>query len=148
VIEVRPVTREDASAWLAMRCALWPDSSHDHADEVDRFFAGAVHEPLAVLIALDGSGAAVGFAELSIRNIVDGCSTDRVGYLEGWYVAPQVRRQGVGRALVEAAEAWARTLGCTEFGSDTEIDNAVSAAAHHALGFTETDRIRTFRKAI
>jgi aminoglycoside 6'-N-acetyltransferase I len=147
MIDVRAAERADAVDWLRMRCALWPDSEHDHADEVDRFFAGWLHEPLAVLLAFDGLRP-VGFAELSIRNVVDGCLTDRVAYLEGWYVAPDVRRRGVGRALVAAAETWARAQGCTEFGSDTEIDNLVSAKAHEALGFTETGRVRTFRKPL
>jgi aminoglycoside 6'-N-acetyltransferase I len=148
MILVRPAERTDAGAWLQMRCALWPDSRHDHADEVDRFFAGALHEPLAVLLAFDESGRALGFAELSIRNIVDGCLSDRVAYLEGWYVEPEYRRRGVGGALVGAAELWGRAQGCAEFGSDTEIDNLVSAKAHEALGFTETGRIRTFRKSL
>ena len=74
--------------------------------------------------------------------------TDRVAYLEGWYVVPAARRQGVGAALVRAAEDWARSQGCTEFASDALIDNAVSAAAHRALGFQETVQIRCFRKLL
>ena len=87
-------------------------------------------------------------AELSIRSIVEGCSSGRVAYLEGWYVVPEARRRGVGRALVEAAEAWGREQGCTEFGSDTQLDNLDSAAAHRALGFTEVEQIRCFRKVL
>ena len=49
-------------------------------------------------------------------------------------------------AVYAAAEDWGRAQGCSEFASDTEIDNDVSASAHAALGFTETDRIRCFRK--
>lgn len=71
-----------------------------------------------------------------------------MAYLEGWYVEPDVRRRGIGRALVRAAEDWGRTQGCTEFASDTEIENAASAAAHTALGFEEVDRVRCFRKRL
>lgn len=104
--------------------------------------------PLQVLLAVDSSGAAVGFAELSIRAYAEGCSSDRVAYLEGWYVVPDARRRGVGGALVRAAEQWASAQGCTEFGSDAELENTVSAAAHRALGFDEVVRIRCFRKAL
>ena len=146
MINVRPVTPGDAAAWLRMREALWPDGAGDHAGEVQQFFAGKLHEPLAVLVAFDEAGAPVGFAELSIRNYAEDCRTNRVAYLEGWYVEPHARRKGVGRALVAAAEDWGRSQGCTEFGSDALIDNDVSAAAHRALGFQETARIRCFRK--
>ena len=142
---IRAVTRADTSAWLEMRCALWPDGPNGHRGAIDRFFAGDRREPVDVLVAFDGDDA-IGFAELSVRNIVDGCSTGNVGYLEGWYVVPAARRRGVGRALISAAESWARQRGCTEFGSDASPDNGVSMAAHRALGFEETSRSCNFRK--
>jgi uncharacterized damage-inducible protein DinB len=85
---------------------------------------------------------------LSIRNYAEDCETNRIAYLEGWYVEPEARRRGVGRALVQAGEEWGRRQGCTEFGSDALIDNDVSAVAHRALGFEETVQIRCFRKPL
>lgn len=146
MITVRPVAPADAAAWRRMRLALWPEEAASVAPEVDQFFAGGLKEPLAVLMAFDSADVPLGMAELSIRNYAENCVTDRVAYLEGWYVEPNARRQGVGRALVEAAEAWGRAQGCTEFASDALVDNDISAAAHAALGFTETVRIRCFRK--
>lgn len=151
MVNVRAVTRRDAAAWGRMREALWPadaGESSGHAEEIARFFGGELHEPLAVLIAEDETGSAVGFAELSIRNYAEDCLSNRVAYLEGWYVEPHARRAGVGAALVRAAEDWGRTQGCTEFASDAELDNDGSAAAHRALGFTETAQIRCFRKEL
>lgn len=100
----------------------------------------------AVLIAEDAAGRVLGLAELSSRSHADGCWTDRVAYLEGWFVVPEARGCGVGRALVTAAEQWTRTQGCTEFASDTQLDNAVSTAAHRVLGFAEVGAVRCFRK--
>jgi aminoglycoside 6'-N-acetyltransferase I len=146
---IRTVTAEDAPEWLRMRHALWPDGTlAEHHQAIDAYFAGDRREPAEVLLALDAKGGAVGFAELSIRNIVDGCETDRVAYLEGWYVAPDARRAGVGLALIQAAERWAASQHCTEFGSDSEIDNEISRAAHLNAGFEETGRVRTYRKRI
>jgi aminoglycoside 6'-N-acetyltransferase I len=139
--------REDRNDWLRLRRALWPDTTlqeHEHA--VERFLAGDRHEPAEVLMAFNDRDDAIGFVELSIHNIVDSCETDRVGYLEGWYVVPERRGQGLGAALVAAAERWARERGCREFASDAALDNEESQRAHVALGFVETGRSVTFRK--
>ena len=145
---VRPVRPDDFAAWLRMRHALWPDESGDHTREIEQFFAGRLREPLAVLFAVDDQDRPLGFAELNIRPYAEDCVTDRVAYLEGWYVEPAARRHGVGRALVAAAEDWGRAQGCTEFASDSLLDNDVSAAAHLALRFEETVQIRCFKKRL
>jgi aminoglycoside 6'-N-acetyltransferase I len=146
-VRVRPVEQSDAAAWLPMRHALWPEGSlEEHAIEIERFFAGQAREPLAVLIAEDERGRPLGFAELSIRAYAEDCSTDRVAFLEGWYVTPESRRGGVGRRLVQASEGWARAQGCREFASDALVENEVSIAAHKALGFADAGRLQCFRK--
>jgi aminoglycoside 6'-N-acetyltransferase I len=147
VIRVRPVDEIDTEAWLFMRDQLWPDyGDRYHEPEIKKFFAGGLKIPQAVLLAEDSVRGVVGFVELSIRAYAEGCLTDHVGFLEGWYVIPELRRRGVGRALVAAAEAWARTQGCTEFASDALADNELSTTAHRALGFEEVEVIRCFRK--
>ena len=145
---VRPAQPSDASDWLRMRETLWPAESGEHARDIERFFAGERTMPAEVLMAVDQGGRAVGFAELSIRSVVEGCEPGGVGFLEGWFVADGFRRKGVGALLVEAAEEWARHQGCKEFGSDTEINNSISIAAHKALGFEETERLVCFRKTL
>ncbi|HYK11694.1 MAG TPA: GNAT family N-acetyltransferase [Gemmatimonadales bacterium] len=147
--DVRTVSRHDADAWLKLRRELWPDeSARDHELAVREYFTGPRGVPREVLVAVDLDGNVVGFAELSIRNVVDNCTTDRVAYLEGWCVAPTSRRRGIGRVLIEEAERWAVRQGCTEFGSDTNLDNPAAAAAHRALGFIESGQVRNFRKDI
>ena len=150
MIRIRSATPDDARDWLRMRLALWPDEGPpgSHADEIARFFAGTLDMPLAVLLAVHESGAVVGFVELSIRRYAEDCQTDRVAYLEGWYVEPEYRRRGAGTALVAASEDWARSQGCSEFVSDALIDNDDSAAAHRSLGFEETVQIRCFKKVL
>ena len=118
VIRVRPVAPGDAAAWRAMRTALWPEEGEQyHPKEIAKFLSGAPSLALSVLVA-EEDGELLGFAELSIRAYAEGCKTDRVGFLEGWYVMPEARRRGIGRALVVAAEDWARAQGCTEFASN------------------------------
>jgi aminoglycoside 6'-N-acetyltransferase I len=147
-VRIRPATAHDAAAWISMREVLWPDDTGSHQREIESYFTGSLSTPLEVLLAVGDADAVLGFAELSIRPYAEDCVTDRVAYLEGWYVAPHARRQGVGRALVAAAEDWGRAQGCTEFASDAAIENTTSAAAHHALGFVETAQIRCFLKRL
>jgi aminoglycoside 6'-N-acetyltransferase I len=71
-----------------------------------------------------------------------------VRYLEGWYVAAHARRQGIGGRLVAAAEDWARSRGCTEMGSDTELANRVSEAAHLRLGYQVAAKVTAFHKRL
>ena len=131
-----------------MRLALWPDGSQaEHREEIDRFLAGQTGgRPAAVLLAEDYLGRVVGLAELSIRPYAEGCVTDRVAYLEGWFVEPDSRRLGIGRALVDAAEDWGRDQGCSEFASDADPENDVSVRSHGALGFTDAGLVRCFHK--
>jgi aminoglycoside 6'-N-acetyltransferase I len=142
------ITPDDRDAWLDMRAQLWPGSRDSHASDVDRFFAGASRNPLATLIAKDNTGRALGFAELSIRPYAEGCTTDNVAFVEGWFVVADARGRGVGRALMAACEHWARSQGCSEFASDAQPDNDASIAAHLALGFSDEGLVRCFSKKL
>jgi aminoglycoside 6'-N-acetyltransferase I len=149
MITVRPVTPSDADVWLQLRHALWPEgSAAEHREEIDRFFSGQAREPAAVLLAEDPGRRALGLAELSFRSYAEGCQSGRVAYLEGWFVVPEARGRGVGRALIAAAEKWGRSQGCRELASDTAPDNDLGAVAHRALGFTEVGLVRCFRKGL
>jgi aminoglycoside 6'-N-acetyltransferase I len=145
-ITIRPYQPTDYPEWLRMRLALWPDGSEaDWQHEIADILADP-HQP--VFVAERPDGTLGGFLEVSLRKYADGCDSSPVGYLEGWYVDADLRRTGVGAALVQAAENWARAQGCTEMGSDTEIENRVSFRAHLALGYEEAERLIHFCKAL
>lgn len=145
---VRTAKPSDRGVWERMRSRLWPSPPGEHSAENNRYFSGDLREPSEVLLAFDARGEALGLIELSLRAHAEGCVTDRVAYIEGWYVEAEARRRGVGGALVFAAEAWARSQGCTELASDAEIDNHGSIAAHFALGFEDAGAIRCFKKTL
>jgi aminoglycoside 6'-N-acetyltransferase I len=149
----RPVEFADETEWLRMRAALWPhEEPEESARTVRQFLVApdAAPDPTlhAVLVCPRAAGGLCGFVELSIRPYAEGCETNRVGYIEGWYVDPDARHQGVGRQLIIAAEGWARGQGCSEMASDAELDNTASQQAHQRLGYTEIERIVCFRKAL
>jgi aminoglycoside 6'-N-acetyltransferase I len=145
---IRPARDADRDDWKQLRQALWPRAPGEHTRTIQRYFDLRLPEPVGVLLAFDKSEQAVGLIELSIRAYAEGCDTDHVAFVEGWYVQPSARREGVGTALIQAAESWARSQGCRELASDAEVDNVTSAAAHHAAGFTEAGIIRCFKKSL
>jgi aminoglycoside 6'-N-acetyltransferase I len=90
----------------------------------------------ALLAFVSEAGAApVGLIEIFVRPHAPGSNYQPLPYVEAWYVAPDYRRRGIGRALLEAAETWARGVGYTTMASDTTDDYPISPAAHAALGF-------------
>jgi aminoglycoside 6'-N-acetyltransferase I len=102
--------------------------------------------PPVVLVAEAKDGGLAGFLEVSLRSYADGGEASHpVGYVEGWYVAENWRRQGIGAELLRAADDWARSQGCIEMASDTAIDNAESQRAHQALGFEVAERSVLYR---
>jgi len=153
-VKIRAVCEADKAEWVRLRTALWPDGSEDHAADITAFLGGESFTwsqsflALAVFVAIRPAGGLCGFVEASIRPHVAGCDTKPVGYVEGWFVDPDMRRQGIGRCLVEAAERWAMNRGCKEMASDAHLENRISVQAHKALGFEESSRNVHFRKRL
>jgi aminoglycoside 6'-N-acetyltransferase I len=144
---IRDSNAEDMESWLVMRMALWPETDEpQHQREMSMMLSD--DERFAALVCQDPLGDLIGFAEVSLRAWAEGCESSPVGYLEGWYVAEPTRQQGIGRELVAAAERWARSHGCSEMASDTELANRVSETAHLRLGYQVTARITAFRKRL
>jgi aminoglycoside 6'-N-acetyltransferase I len=106
----------------------------DHQPEIASFFAGTLAEPTAVLMAENNAGMIVGFAELAIRDDVAGLEGKRVGYVEGLYVRPEFRRQGVATKLLRVSRSWARDEKCDGFASDRAgrivIDRSFQGRSH------------------
>jgi aminoglycoside 6'-N-acetyltransferase I len=150
-MQVRRAVPEDLEALVAMCVALWPDAPpDDHRAHAAATLARTPRStlPLELFVAEDGHRL-IGFIEVGLRSHADGCDETRaVGFVEGWYVADDRRREGVGRALMKRAEAWARSMGPIEIGSDTWIDNEASLRAHVALGFEVIDRCVHLRKTL
>jgi aminoglycoside 6'-N-acetyltransferase I len=144
---IRPLEDNDLEEWFRLRRRLWDATSEDdHKSEMLDIFEH--QDSQLVLVAQGNDGRLSGFLEASIRPFVEDCHSDHVGYLEGWFVDEDFRRKGLGRALVEAAETWARDRGCTEMASDAEIGNERSLAAHMRLGYNETSRLVHLRKEL
>lgn len=141
-MKVRRATNADRREYQRMRLALWPDCAES---DIDEWFA---RSDAATFLAGRPDGSLCGFVEVGSRPYAEGCQTSPVGYIEGWWVDVDVRRTGMGRALLAAAEGWARARGYTEIASDALLENVVSHDAHRRCGYREIERLVTFRKAL
>lgn len=144
-IIVRRIASEERETWFQMRKGIWPDTpDHYLWFDMDKILAS---ETDAVFLAfVDGTPA--GMIETRLRDYGEGCSTSPVGYIEGWFVAPEFRGNEVAGLLIAAAESWAREKGCTEMASDTWLDNEISIRAHIKLGYFEVERLVHFVKKL
>jgi aminoglycoside 6'-N-acetyltransferase I len=144
-VAIREAQASDAETWARLRAQLWPTCTIErHRLEIAQLSRSAGVVALALR-----AGEAAGFAEVSIRaDHVEGTSSTPVPYLEGWYVAPAQRGRGIGTALLEFVEAWARRRGYRELASDAEIDNEASILLHGRRGFAEVGRTVHFLKTL
>lgn len=143
---IREIVESDRSQWVQLREALWPGSLADHDEETRTFFEKRLKTP--VVFVAEAKDRLVGFLELDFRKYAPGCTSSPVAFIEGWYVEPASQGQGVGRALIDAAEAYARAAGHHEIASDADIENVEGIAAHIAVGFEEIERIVCFRRSL
>ena len=134
------------TAWRQMRQTLWPEMTvEENLHETEAMMTATSR--FFVRIAMNREDKPVGFVEATVRNdYVNGCATSPIAFLEGIYVEPEARRQGIARTLVSAVEEWGRKMDCREFASDALLENSDSHSMHRALGFEETERVVYFRK--
>ena len=143
---VRGFKQSDKAEWLRMRAALYPDyPTAEHEREIDECLASDLE---SVFVVERPDGGLCGFVEASIRPWAVNCEAMPVGYLESWYVDADSRRRGVGKVLVRAAEAWAKSKGCQQMASDAELWNTLSQQAHAALGYEETMRLVLYKRSL
>jgi GNAT superfamily N-acetyltransferase len=113
--------RDQAEALLAGRC--WLEDSLDAAKTGDGI----------VLVVADGAGIA---GVISVRPGTH-FTGERDGYIGELVVADRASRHGIGRALIAAADAWARDHGLRNLTLHTGAFNTNARAFYAALGFAE-----------
>lgn len=145
-MRIRLFQYHDWNEWMRMARGLFPEFSVD-SDKAE--MQGTLSRPDAAVFVLErDDGLLGGYVEVGARSIADGCETSPVGYIEAWYVDPDLRRQGYGKALLDAAESWSAAKGYREMASDALIENDVSHAAHRAAGYEEVSQVIVYRKTI
>ncbi len=127
------ISEDNFNEWLSIGIALWPHAKKSLKKEFLAELKSGKHKHF---LAQNKDGEYLGFINLSLRSdYVQGSSSSPVGYVEGIYVKPKYRKQGVAKELVQEAEKWAKKQGCTELGSDCYLNNTDSQKFHKNLGF-------------
>ena len=136
---------QDFDPLLAMGIKLWKDFSREELQKL-------IEQTLTsgrwkILMARNANKHPIGFAIVSIRvDHVEGAEQSPTGYLEGIYVEPEYRKQGVARKLVELSEDWLKENHCTQMGSDTWLTDTRSRNFHKKIGFWEEEEVVHFLK--
>lgn len=142
---IRRLSGEDAAVYQALRLRGLRESPEafgsSYEEEVDRplervaeRLAGGAANESAVFGAFDAGGALVGVGGLYRETHLKARHRATV---VGMYVAPEVRGQGIGRALLAAVVAHARSMdGVRRLELGVTTTNASARALYRAFGFT------------
>ncbi|MBY0137691.1 GNAT family N-acetyltransferase [Paracoccus yeei] len=118
---------------VACTTAIWNDRTVDLADRL-AWWQGRKQAGYPLLVAVDASGAVMGYASFGDWRAFDGF---RHTVEHSVYVAPDRQGAGVGRALMVALidRAWA--LGKHVMVAGVEVGNQGSIRLHLGLGFRQ-----------
>ncbi|HEY2104159.1 MAG TPA: GNAT family acetyltransferase [Candidatus Binataceae bacterium] len=128
---IRLFMRSDTAQVTSLWLAVFPDDppwnapagiiEHKSAAQPDLFWVGILGSRIAatVMAGYDGNR----------------------GWIYHLAVAPDLRRNGIGRAMMAAAEARLRTLGCPKINLQVRASNADTVRFYQALGWATEERI-------
>lgn len=95
------------------------------------------HHESVIFLALDHSGAAVGFTQL--YPVFSSVSCTRKYLLNDLFVVPAARRSGAARALLVAAADFARAQGAASLSLSTGVGNTTAQRLYESLGWTRDE---------
>jgi GNAT superfamily N-acetyltransferase len=97
----------------------------------------------SVWVAQSADGVVVGWVHVCARPLMQ---VDRQAEIEGLVVNPSARRHGIGRRLMEAAEAWAWRTGCGRVALRTNAARSGAREFYESLGYRLTKTQWTLQK--
>lgn len=145
-INIDEARDEHLATWLGLREAVY--SGLDEAFHTAEMQNILRDDSKTCFLAVDEESAICGMVEVSLRNVVDGCLSSPVGYIEGIYVPETHRKHGIAKRLSQRAEDWCRDKGCREIATDAELANESAQRFHRSMGYRETYRIVQFLKEL
>jgi ribosomal protein S18 acetylase RimI-like enzyme len=150
-VTVREATARDLESVVALRLALLREHP-DHpiygrlranvSDRARELFANQLRSTTESIFLAEHAGSVVG-----VLRCVESIGSPllepaRYAYVSSVYVRPEDRRQGVLRALLRAAERWARARGLDQMRLHNVAGSAAAEGAWSALGFAVVEQVR------
>lgn len=146
-ITVRRATLADAEA-IAPLFDLYRQFYEQAPDAAlaSAFIHGRLANDESVIFIAEDDGHLLGFTQLfpsfsSVRAV-------RIWVLNDLYVVREARRQGVARALLDAAAAFGRNSGAARLELETDHDNRSAQALYRHLGWEPYDGTLRFRLSL
>lgn len=135
MITTRPATIADAEAIASLLAELgYPTPPSDIPARITELLAhGGI-----VLVATSDESRVVGLATGSHQPTLHAGGS--VAYITALVTAADSRGCGVGRALVDALEQWASSLGCVRISVTSAEHRADAHAFYERCGFPQTGR--------
>ena len=140
---VRSVESRDVSALTRLAGELgYPSSADQIGARLKRVLADHEH---AIFVAEDSTGTVVGWVHVFINKLLESDPRAEIG---GLVTDPAVRRQGIGRVLMQQAEKWARAHGMAVVGLRSNIKRTEAHQFYGNLGYTSAKTQFNFRKQL
>ncbi|MCT4781858.1 MULTISPECIES: aminoglycoside 6'-N-acetyltransferase [Exiguobacterium] len=144
-MQIKKATSRDVQHLVQLMHRLWPDAPMTELSAEVRL--GLRSDKMHYFLAV--ADEPIGFCQLSFRyDYVPGATGEPTAFIEGIYVVDSERGNAVATNLVETATRFARSNGCTELASDTELENTGSQQFHERIGFKEVERTVHYIKKI
>ena len=142
MIEVTPVCGSDLAEPLSLL-----EESLRGGEPVPYGFAEVIREATEAggleVLAAHEEGRVDGVAVLAYRPSISAAGL--FASIEDLYVRPEARRQGVGRALLEAAGRLCASRGVSYV--EAQVEDEVAAAFYSALGYEPVTGVRVYSRS-
>lgn len=141
-MNIRPATAGDREAILELipRLAATgtpPNRNTGQVKATDLKIIGEAFEnlqPEDEFLVAEQDGSVIGF--IYLKTVIDYYTQQEIGYVSDIVVAKATEGQGVGRALMEAGEEWARSCGYAMMQLNVVVDNTQAQALYERMDYS------------
>jgi GNAT superfamily N-acetyltransferase len=141
-ITIRPARASDAGDIAQLTAQLGYDLTHENA--ADRLSRILLREDQQLFVA-DVDGRAAGWVHVAVAEYID---AEPFAVIAGLVVDRDHRRAGVGRALMDRAEIWARDRGCSIVRLASSATRKAAHRFYENLGYTNIKTQYSFIKPL